>query len=279
MFLTDKSKQKDHSYQICLHTFQVQLHWLSCRSLNSPIRLNSMQIFHVDTACSGSQMCKILGPDSTNCSPLCGSKNHQGLSHLFERTHWISNQSGQEEPCPNCGMQERALEGDEAPAAPPSISLCFFSNSILKQTEARQSLPGQDINLHTLCESSQLSPWSGWGREESSLFEDMQNCRTGRNHLAKDVCCDWTSPRLGQVSVVSCRQLWLTQPKKPPPSPSCLMTFSATCSGLLCVTISEAHSELERQKNPINSGGSDHEKCWGSFPNLPQVPIVPTLAG
>lgn len=26
------------------------------------------------------------------------------------------------------------------------------------------------------------------------------------------------------------------------------MTFSATCSGLLCVTISEALSELERQK-------------------------------
>lgn len=120
MFLTDKSKQKDHSYQICLHTFQVQLHWLSCRSLNSPIRLNIMQIFHVDTARSGSQMCKILGPDSTNCSPLWGSKNHGGLSHLFERRHWISSQSGQEEPCPSCGMQERALEGDEAPAAPLS---------------------------------------------------------------------------------------------------------------------------------------------------------------
>lgn len=137
----------------------------------------------------------------------------------------------------------------------PSItSLFLFTNNILKQTKARQSVPGQDINSHTLCESSQLSPWTGWGREESSLFEDMQNCRTGRNHLAKDVCCDWTSPRLGQVSVVSCRQLWLTQPKKkkktPPPSPSCLMTFSATCSGLLCVTISEAHSELERQKKP-----------------------------
>lgn len=85
--------------------------------------------------------------------------------------------------------------------------LCLFTNSILKQTEARQSVPGQDINSHTLCESSQLSPWTGWGRKESSLFEDMQNCRTGRNHLAKDVCCDWTSPRLGQVSVVSCRQL------------------------------------------------------------------------
>lgn len=55
----------------------------------------------------------------------------------------------------------------------------------------------------------------------------MQNCRTGRNHLANNVCCDWTSPRLGQVSVVSCRQLWLTQPKKPPSSPSCLMTSSA----------------------------------------------------
>lgn len=141
-------------------------------------------------------------------------------------------------------------------------------------------MPGQDINLHTLCESSQLSPWTGWGREESSLFEDMQNCWTGRNHLANDMCCDWTSPRLGQVSVVSCRQLWLTQPKKPPPSPSCLMTFSITCSGLLCVTISEAHSELERQKNnTLNSGESNLEKCWGSFPNLPQVQTVLTLAG
>lgn len=86
MFLTDKSKQKDHSYQICLHTFQVQLHWLSCRSLNSPIRLNIMQIFHVDTACSGSQMCKILGPDSTHCSPLCGSKTHRDC-HIYLKEH------------------------------------------------------------------------------------------------------------------------------------------------------------------------------------------------
>lgn len=93
----------------------------------------------------------VLGADSTNCSPLCGSKNHRGLSHLFERTHSISSQPGQEEPCPYCGRQERALEGDEAPAAPLSISLCL-SNSILKQTKARQSMPRQDINSHTLWE-------------------------------------------------------------------------------------------------------------------------------
>lgn len=253
MFLTDKSKQKDHSYQICLHTFQVQLHWLSCRSLNSPIRLNIMQIFHVDTACSGSQMCKTLETDSTHCSPLCGGKNHRDC-HIYLKEHiqFLASQDRKGHPCPHWGMQERALEGDEAPAAPLSIGLCLFSNSVLKQTKARQSMAGQDINSHTLCESSQLSPWTGWGREESSLFEDMQNCGTGRNHLANDVCCDWTSPRLGQVSVVSCRQLWLTQPKKPPPSPSCLMTFSATCSGLLCVTISEARW-VGKAKKPQHS--------------------------
>lgn len=58
--------------QVGLLTYQAQLHWLRCTSLKSPRRLNITHISHVDTPCCGSQLCKILGLDSTNCSPLHG---------------------------------------------------------------------------------------------------------------------------------------------------------------------------------------------------------------
>lgn len=46
-------------------------------------------------------------------------------------------------------------------------------------------MPEQDINLLAFCNSSSISHWTHWVREESTLFEDMQNGWTGKNHLAQ----------------------------------------------------------------------------------------------
>lgn len=95
--------------------------------------------------------------------------------------------------CPCCEMKAAALE--ELPQ-PLYQSLLPSVTAFQNKTKTQQYMPEPDRNLHTFCNSFQISHWSCCGREVSTLYEDMENCWTGEKYLAKPVCCDWLSAEM-----------------------------------------------------------------------------------